>query len=90
MFAALSHGSRRHILLVLHFRAGRMTAGEIASRFSCSWPTTTRHLGVLLRAGLVRVERRGRERIYVVDRKLLRRTVGAWLSWFGRGAVREP
>jgi DNA-binding transcriptional ArsR family regulator len=60
IFNALAHPSRRHILLVLRFRGGQMTAGEIASRFSCSWPTTTRHLQVLEAAGLVRVETRGR------------------------------
>lgn len=39
-----------------------MTAGEIAERFSCTWPTTSRHLRVLESAGLVRVEKRGRAR----------------------------
>ncbi len=64
VFAALAHESRRQILLVLHFRGGRATAGEIAQRFACTWPTTTRHLKVLIDAGLVRVEKRGRERWY--------------------------
>jgi DNA-binding transcriptional ArsR family regulator len=55
VFHALAHSSRRHVLLVLHFRGGRMTAGEIADRFACSWPTTTHHLRILEAAGLVRV-----------------------------------
>jgi DNA-binding transcriptional ArsR family regulator len=59
-----------------------MGAGDIASRFACSWPTTTRHLGVLCDAGLVRVERRGRERIYALDRELLQRVAGGWLAYF--------
>jgi DNA-binding transcriptional ArsR family regulator len=79
VFKALAHASRRHILLVLHFRGGEMTAGEIASRFGCSWPTTTRHLRVLQDAGLVRVEKRGRERIYRVDRERLDDVAGGWL-----------
>jgi DNA-binding transcriptional ArsR family regulator len=79
VFKALAHASRRHILLVLHFRGGEMTAGEIASRFACSWPTTTRHLRVLQDAGLVRVEKRGRERIYRVDRERLDDVAGTWL-----------
>lgn len=79
VFKALAHASRRHILLVLHFRGGEMTAGEIASRFGCSWPTTTRHLGVLQEAGLVRVEKRGRERVYRVDRQRLDDVAGGWL-----------
>jgi DNA-binding transcriptional ArsR family regulator len=79
VFKALAHASRRHILLVLHFRGGEMTAGEIASRFGCTWPTTTRHLRVLQDAGLVRVEKRGRERICRVDRERLADAAGGWL-----------
>ncbi len=86
VFKALAHASRRHILLVLHFRGGELSAGAIAERFSCSWPTTTRHLNVLRDAGLVEVVRRGRERIYRLDRALLRRVVGGWLDNFGETA----
>jgi DNA-binding transcriptional ArsR family regulator len=84
VFSALAHPSRRHILLTLHFRGGRMSAGEIAERFGCSWPTTTRHLNVLREAGLVSVARRGRERNYVLERGRLRGLVGDWLNWFGK------
>ena len=83
VFKALAHPSRRHVLLVLHYRGGEMTAGEIASRFACTWPTTTRHLRVLRDAGLLRVVRRGRERIYTVDRERLERVAGRWLALFG-------
>lgn len=86
VFGALAHASRRQILLSLHFRGGEMTAGEIASRFECTWPTTSRHLGQLVRAGLVDVRPRGRERVYVLDRDQLRRVAGSWLGRFGEGA----
>ena len=59
-----------------------MTAGDIASRFACSWPTTTRHLKILQEAGLVRAEKRGRERIYRVDKELLVRVAAGWLDVF--------
>ena len=85
VFNALAHASRRHILLVLHYRGGSMTAGEIADRFACSWPTTTRHLRTLEAAGLVRAERKGRERIYRLDRARLRDVVGDWLEPFEDG-----
>jgi DNA-binding transcriptional ArsR family regulator len=81
VFDALAHAQRRQILLVLHFR-GEMTAGEIAERFACSWPTTTRHLRILERARLVRVKKRGRERVYQLDRAKLRGTVSKWMRWF--------
>ena len=83
IFAALAHPSRRQILLTLRFRGGRMSAGEIAERFGCTWPTTSRHLGVLRDAGLVSVERRGRERAYVLERERLDHCLGGWLAWFG-------
>lgn len=82
VFAALAHASRRQILLVLHFRGGEMAAGDIADRFACAWPTTTRHLRVLESAGLVRVEKRGRERVYRLNRERLLGVAGEWLAWF--------
>jgi len=82
VFAALAHEQRRHILLTLKFRGGEMTAGAIADRFACSWPTTSRHLRVLEHAGLVRVEKRGRERVYRLDTDRLLSVTGEWLAWF--------
>ncbi len=82
VFSALAHASRRQILLVLHVRGDRVTAGEIAKRFSCSWPTTTRHLRVLEGAGLISVQRRGRERFYQLEKKKLGDVVGGWLGHF--------
>jgi DNA-binding transcriptional ArsR family regulator len=81
VFAALDSAARRQILMILHFRGSRMTAGEIADRFSCAWPTTTRHLRKLEGAGLVEVERAGREWIYTLNRERLD-VVREWLNWF--------
>ena len=81
VFAALDSAARRQILMILHFRGDRMTAGEIADRFSCSWPTTSRHLRKLESAGLVEVERAGREWIYRLNRKRLG-VAAEWLGWF--------
>jgi DNA-binding transcriptional ArsR family regulator len=89
VFHALAHMQRRQILLVLRFRGGEMTAGQIAERFSCSWPTTTRHLKILERAKLLRVTKQGRERVYKLDLQKLRITVGKWLGWF-EDAQRGP
>lgn len=79
--AALAHPARRQILLTLHFRGGVAAAGEIAARFEHKWPTTTRHLRVLEEAGLLRQERRGRSRVYSLDRSRLA-LVSEWLGWF--------
>ncbi len=83
VFAALAHAARRHVLIVLNARGGRVSAGDIAARFAHSWPTTSRHLRVLLGAGLVSVERQGREWIYVLNAPRLRAVAGGWLNWFG-------
>jgi DNA-binding transcriptional ArsR family regulator len=82
VFGALSHPSRRHVLLVLRYRGGEMTAGEIAGRFACTWPTTTRHLRILEKAGLVRVIKRGRERVYQLDQPRLMEVAAGWLKAF--------
>ena len=81
MVAALAHPARRQILLTLHLRGGVATAGEIAARFEHKWPTTTRHLRVLESAGLVRQDRRGRTRVYTLDKRRLA-LVSEWLAWF--------
>ena len=86
VFSALAHESRRHILLVLRMRGGQLTAGEIAERFACTWPTTTRHLRQLERAGLVTVKKQGRERIYQLDTSRLHDVAVGWLRWFESGA----
>lgn len=82
VFSALAHEARRRVLVVLLGRKGQMTAGEIVERFDCSWPTMTRHLQVLEEAELIRVEKVGRERHYILNRQKLLRVVGDWLQWF--------
>lgn len=82
VFKALSHSSRRNILIVLHSRGGKMSAGEIVSRFSFSWPTITRHLQQLEKAGLISVDKISREQVYTLNQKFLLKIVGNWLNWF--------
>lgn len=78
---ALAHPARRQILLTMKFRGGSMTAGEITGRFGHAWPTTTRHLRVLEAAGLVSFQKRGRTRVYRLERKRLE-VINEWLHWF--------
>jgi len=61
-----------------------MTAGELAERFSHSWSTTTRHLQRLESAGLVQVERAGRERLYSLDIAHLKDITSTFLDVFDR------
>jgi len=82
VFGALGHQTRRAILSVLHAIGGVMTSGAIAARFSCSWPTTSRHLRVLEEAGLLRAVLRGRERVYEIDADRLRTLTIGWIDRF--------
>lgn len=90
VMSALAHPLRRQVLLVLHYHGGSMSAGEIAARFSCSWPTTSRHLRQLEACGLVLVEQQGRQRVYRLQRELLQNTVGNWLKWFKTSVRHKP
>jgi DNA-binding transcriptional ArsR family regulator len=82
VFKALAHASRRHILIVIEANGGRITAGKIADRFSHSWPTISRHLGILEQSGLVSIEAVGRERHYVIDKDSLFGIARSWFDYF--------
>src|SRR5262244_3436762 len=83
VFAALAHAARRRVLVTIYFNGGSMTAGEIAAIFDHAWQTTTRHLRVLEKAGLLNHERQGRMRIYRIQRKRLE-LVKDWLAHFSK------
>jgi DNA-binding transcriptional ArsR family regulator len=85
VFSAIDSAARRQILMILHFRGDQMTSGEIADRFACAWPTTSRHLRKLESSGLVTVERSGREWIYKLNRDRLA-VLAEWLQWFAKPA----
>ena len=61
-FEALSDPTRRRILELLRDR--ERSVGELVERFTLSQPAISRHLRVLLDAGLVDVTRQGAERRY--------------------------
>jgi len=83
VFGALAHAARRRVLMAVFFNGGSMTAGEIASVFGHTWQTTTRHLQVLEKAGLLSAERQGRQRFYRLEKKRLE-LVRDWLTNFSR------
>lgn len=62
---ALGDPTRREILRAL--RGGDLAAGEIAARFPMTAASVSHHLGVLRDAGLVSVERDGRNLIYSLE-----------------------
>ena len=64
VFRALADGTRRRILRALG--GGEMRVADIAARFPVSRPAVSKHLRVLLDAGLVTSRRVGRERRYAI------------------------
>jgi len=81
VFGALAHEARRNILMTLSHLGGELPSGYLAARFQHSWPTTTRHLGVLQKAGLVTVRREGRGSFYRLNRERVRQVLGTWLGY---------
>jgi DNA-binding transcriptional ArsR family regulator len=80
VFGALAHAARRQLILLLSYLGPELPSGYLARRFSHSWPTTTRHLNILHRAGVLEVRREGRTSFYRLNRPLLQRVVGGWLE----------
>lgn len=79
VFRALADPSRREILRLL--RQGPRNSGEIAEHFQSSWPTISRHLGVLRDAGLILGERHGQQIIYELNTTVLDDVVEHLMGW---------
>ncbi|MEO1086793.1 MAG: metalloregulator ArsR/SmtB family transcription factor [Acidobacteriota bacterium] len=80
VFRALADPSRRAMLDLLR-RAPR-TTGELAERFPFSRYATMKHLKVLHGAGLIRVERRGRERVNHLNPTPIQAIYRRWIQPF--------
>jgi DNA-binding transcriptional ArsR family regulator len=68
-FAALASRSRRQMLALLSQTA--LSTSDLAARFPMSPPAVSRHLSVLLKAGLVAGERQGQRVLYRLNRDAL-------------------
>jgi len=79
VFGALANPARRRMLDAL--RQGPLTAGELTGLLELSRSTASEHLAVLRVAGLVREERRGRNRVYHLQASGLAQ-VGVWLKHY--------
>ena len=82
VFKALAHPARRQILAML--RKGPRLAGDLAAEFEASWPTMSRHLGVLKEAELITAERQGNQILYRVNTSVLEDAATALLGLLGR------
>lgn len=86
-YTAIADPTRREILELLR-KAGVLTAGEIADHFaSVSRPGVSRHLRVLRECGVVRAQRAGKSRNYVLDPRPLKALRDGWLAGFAKMQV---
>lgn len=69
IFQALGSLPRRQILAFLGQTA--LSTADLAQRFGMSAPAVSRHLAVLLQAGLVAAERQGQRVLYRLKRDVL-------------------
>jgi DNA-binding transcriptional ArsR family regulator len=76
-FKALSDPIRREILNLL--KSGRMSAGEIAGRFSVTDASISRHLSVLKEADLIRDTREGKFIFYDINASVLEEVM-LWIT----------
>jgi DNA-binding transcriptional ArsR family regulator len=78
VFRALADPTRREILRELG--NGELAAGDIASRFSIAPPSVSRHLSILLGAGLIRQRREANRLYYAVEAETLAHALNSFLS----------
>ena len=76
VFKALNDPTRREILRLLQEKD--MTAGEIAEKFSMTWPSISHHLDLLKQADLVIPEKDGKYIYYSLNTTV----VDEILKWF--------
>lgn len=86
VFKAMADPTRREILRLL--RRGPRTSGDIAARFTSSWATISRHLGVLRDAGLILAERDGQHVRYELNTTVFQDLVEHLLEWTRPGGKR--
>jgi ArsR family transcriptional regulator, arsenate/arsenite/antimonite-responsive transcriptional repressor len=79
---ALGDPTRREILRAL--RGGDLTAGDIAARFPMTAASVSHHLSVLKEAGLVSVERDGRNQIYSLETTVFQDFLQEMVGMFGK------
>ena len=87
-FSALASRPRRHMLALLAQTA--LSTTELAARFPMSAPAISRHLSLLLEAGLVESERLGQRVLYRLKREALLGALARLASEVDGPLRREP
>jgi len=78
IFTAIADSTRRQVLERLR-NEGALSVKQLAEPMTVSRQAVTKHLDILLKAGLIQVERNGRERRHRLQAKPLK-AVDDWLQ----------
>ena len=78
IFNAIADPVRRTLIARLH-QSDALSLSQLAEGLSITRQAVTKHLNQLHKAGLVQIERRGRERLHSLDPKPLAE-IDAWLE----------
>ena len=81
VFEAISHEERRRVLEILK-RHGEMAAGDLAEHFAFGKATLSHHLRLLVHAGLIDREKRGRFVYYRINASVFEEVLGMLLDLF--------
>ena len=81
IFAALSDGTRRDILMML--LEDDMAVTDVAEPFEMSLAAVSKHLTILTRAGLISQEKRGRVKWCKLEPDAMR-DASVWMQSFGQ------
>lgn len=79
VFNAIAEPQRRTILTLL--KGNELSVGEVADRIGLQQPATSKHLRVLREVGLVHVHQAGKQRLYGLDARELRK-IHEWTGGF--------
>jgi DNA-binding transcriptional ArsR family regulator len=86
VFKALADRHRRLVLDRLHERSGQ-SLGELCAGMGMSRQAVTKHLAVLIDAGLVTVRKQGRERLHYLDPVPISEIHRRWTHKFERARL---
>lgn len=79
IFKAISDHTRRQIISLLVAAGSAMNLHAIAENFDMSRQAVTKHIKVLEKSGIIKVNKRGREQICMIDLKPLK-DVDQWIA----------
>ncbi len=79
VFSALADERRRNILVMLSIESKNVNS--IAEHFKISRPAISKHLRILNRAKLVKMKKKGRERVFTLNPKPMHEVID-WLKFY--------